>query len=125
MGATGFMGLDVWKKSKRLAGEIKRITKKLPKYEKFELADQMRRAADSTPSNISEGYGRNGRNEYLHFLGVAQGSNNELITQIYLCHEGGYLTKADTKMALSLAFDVSRMLRNLIASLEDEELDGE
>ena len=118
MGLSSFMELDVWKKSNQLAGEIKRITKKLPKHEKYELADQMRRAADSVPSNIAEGYGRKGRNEYLHFLGIAQGSNNELIAQLYVCLEGEYLTKAETKKALTLAFDVSRMLRKLIASLE-------
>ena len=50
--------LDVWTKSRNLTNKIYEITKGFPKEEMFGLANQMRRAAVSVPSNIAEGCGR-------------------------------------------------------------------
>ena len=50
--------LDVWKLSMSFATEIYQATLKFPSDEKFGLTSQLRRAAVSIPTNISEGYGR-------------------------------------------------------------------
>jgi len=50
--------LDVWKEAMILVEEIYEITKSLPKEELFNLSNQIRRAAGSVPSNISEGCAR-------------------------------------------------------------------
>jgi four helix bundle protein len=41
------------------------LTAKFPVEERYGLAQQMRRAAVSIPSNIDEGAGRNGAKEFL------------------------------------------------------------
>ena len=47
--------LNVYKKSIELVTKVYRLTDKFPKEETFGLSSQMRRAAVSVPSNISEG----------------------------------------------------------------------
>jgi four helix bundle protein len=44
----------------------------------------MKRCAVSIPSNIAEGSGRNSKNEFAHFLGIANESTFELITQLMI-----------------------------------------
>jgi four helix bundle protein len=66
--------LDVWTKSRNLTNKIYEITKGFPKEEMFGLANQMRRAAVSVPSNIAEGCGRQYSKDAIQFFFVARGS---------------------------------------------------
>jgi len=50
-----FRELKVWEKAHRLTLQVYRITKKFPSDERFGLTVQLRRAAASVPTNISEG----------------------------------------------------------------------
>ena len=66
-----FRDLKVWQKAIELVKEIYGITKDFPKEELYGLSAQMRRAAVSIPSNISEGYRRRHIKEYKQFINVA------------------------------------------------------
>ena len=79
---------------------------------------QARRAANFVPANIDECYGRGSRNDYLHFLDIAQGSNFELQTHLLLCVECEYMTEGVIKPVFSMSYDVGRMLTGLIESLQ-------
>lgn len=76
--------------------EIYKITKDFPKEEIYGLAQQMRRAAVSLPSNIAEGYRRQHRPEYRQFLSMAYGSLAELETQYLLAIDLRYIAKNET-----------------------------
>jgi four helix bundle protein len=76
--------LEAWKFAMQLVKAIYELTARFPVEERYGLAQQMRRAAVSIPSNIAEGAGRNGAKEYLHFIGIARGSLAELETQLQL-----------------------------------------
>jgi four helix bundle protein len=76
--------LDAWKKAISFVKTVYEITGRFPAEEKFGLVSQMRRAAISIPSNISEGAGRNNPKEFSQFLGIAQGSVAELETQLII-----------------------------------------
>lgn len=76
--------LEAWKFAMQLAKAVYQLTASFPAEERYGLAQQMRRAAVSIPSNIAEGAGRNGAKEYLHFIGIARGSLAELETQLQL-----------------------------------------
>ena len=80
--------LDVWKKSIDFVKTVYQNTGGFPAEEKFGLVSQMRRAAISIPSNISEGAGRNKPKEFSQFLGIAQGSAAELETQRIIFKDG-------------------------------------
>lgn len=114
----GYKNLIVWKKSMRLAKLAYFRTKKLPKREIYAITDQIRRAAISIPSNISEGYNRFSEQEFIHFLKIARGSLGEVDTQLSLCEEVGYLTKTELKELYDLIDEIDKMLISLILNTE-------
>ena len=77
--------LKIWQLSIELADLVYSATEHFPSTETYGLRDQMRRAAVSVGSNIAEGAGRNSHKEFEHFIGIANGSLNELIFQFELC----------------------------------------
>jgi four helix bundle protein len=106
----------------RMAVAVYRLTQDFPREEIYGLTSQMRRAAVSVPSNIAEGHGRLGRNEYRQFLGVARGSNFELQTQIELAR---MLGKGDPKLleeADGLSHEVGKMIFGILESIKDNGL---
>ena len=105
-----FKDLIVWQKAMEMASEVYSITKQLPKEEIFSLASQIRRAAVSVPSNIAEGYGRDSKKEYLHFLSIANGSVCELETQLLLCVHIHYLSEQDIQPILNLLSEIGKIL---------------
>ena len=102
-----------------LAVDIYRIVKYLPKDETYALADQMRRAVVSIPSNIAEGQGRITSKEFIRFLSVARGSLSELSTQIELCERLQYLDQSQTTDIHTRITEIAKMLNALSNSLKD------
>lgn len=91
--------LKAWQESMALVIDIYKLTADFPAEERFGLSSQMRRAAVSVPSNISEGAARNGSKEFARFLYMARGSLSELETQVLLAVQLGYLADAEPTMA--------------------------
>jgi four helix bundle protein len=59
------------------------VTAAMPPVERFGLAQQMRRAAVSVPSNVAEGHAiRTSRKSYRRYVRIALGSLAELDTQL-------------------------------------------
>ena len=97
-----------------LAEGVYAVVRELPKHEMHGLADQMRRAAVSVPSNIAEGCGRGTDKDWVHFLGQALGSLYELETQLELSVRLGYVLPEKTESAAALAKETGKMLNALI-----------
>ena len=80
VGCRGFMSiksyreLKVWQEGMTLAEKCYFVTRQFPKSELYGMVSQIRRASSSIPANVSEGYGRKNRKEYIQFLYIAQGS---------------------------------------------------
>jgi four helix bundle protein len=83
--------LKAWQEALELVKEIYRVTRNFPKEEIYGLISQMRRAAVSIPSNISEGAARGGDREFIQFLIIARGSLSELETQLLISKDLGYM----------------------------------
>lgn len=121
--------LEVWNKSRELVSDIyKLIIPILPETEKFNLIAQMRRAATSIPSNIAEGYGRFYYQSNIHFCYIARGSLEELISQIVLAHDQGYLSndlfQLEIKKANSLVLLINGYISYLKRSKQGEHEPG-
>jgi hypothetical protein len=64
---TDFTDLEVWKAARELRTAIYGLARRLPDFEKYGLAAQLRRAAASVTANIAEGYGRYSYQENAQF----------------------------------------------------------
>jgi len=96
---------------------IYEVTLAFPREEMYGLTSQLRRAAVSVASNIAEGRGRLSQGEFRQFLGLAQGSNYEVQTQLLVAKQ---LKMGKTELlnkAENLSIEVGKMLSSLIASL--------
>jgi four helix bundle protein len=109
--------LVLWQKSVRLAVEIHRVSRRLPKHELFGLAAQMKRAAVSIPSNVAEGAARHTTRDYIRFLYIARGSAAEIDTHLMLAEELGYLMRVELAPALAISEEVGRLLNGVISAL--------
>ena len=112
-----FRDLIAWQKAMLLAKEVYALTTTLPDNERFGLTAQMRRAAVSVPSNLSEGAARNGSREYINFLGISLGSLAELETQAIIASRLEY---ADTVGLLNSINEVRALLVGLRNHLQSK-----
>ena len=106
-----YKDLIVYQKGYKLSLEVYQATKNFPKEEIYGLVSQMRRSAVSIPCNISEGYRRGHRKEYIQFLHMAHGSCAELETHLVIAKELGYLN--ENLSVEDLLDHISRMIVNL------------
>lgn len=112
-----FRDLQVWQRSMALARDVFQLTKTFPKPQLFGLADQMRRAAVSIPSNIAEGHGRLTERSFAQFLSQARGSLNELQTQMELARDVGFATPAASGKVLDKSTELAKMLNALLTEV--------
>ena len=115
--ARNYRDLIVWQNAIKLAKIIYKLTGKFPKQETYALADQIRRAVVSVPSNIAEGQARKAPGDFRRLLHIALGSLAEVDTQLVLAQEFGYLSKDDVDGIDEQIQDVRKKLYALINSL--------
>jgi four helix bundle protein len=101
-----------------LVTEVYRCTESFPRREIYGLTNQLRRAAVSVPSNIAEGRGRRSKGEYVQFLCHARGSLLEVLTQLEIASNLGYLAADDFKRLFDGAATVGKVLNGLITAVE-------
>ena len=116
----GYHDLKVWQSAMLLAEEVYLLCANFPKHEVYGLTSQLQRSSVSVPSNIAEGQGRNSRNEFRHFLGIALGSLAEMETQVLLAQRFKYITEQESSKVLKLADETGKMLRGLHKSLTND-----
>jgi four helix bundle protein len=110
--------LKIWNKAMDLTVEVYKATEHFPKEEKFGLTSQIRRAAVSVPSNISEGAGRNGKGEFRQFLGIANGSSYELQTQLIISNRLNLLDQKTVEPLLKELNELQKMNYKLQLTLK-------
>ena len=79
--------LLIWQKGIVLVVRVYKLVKSFPQEELYALTSQIKRAAVSIPSNISEGYGRRTDKSFSYFIDISRGSLNELETQLIIAKE--------------------------------------
>jgi four helix bundle protein len=82
----------------------------LPSEEKWALASQLRRAAQSIPANIAEGYGRYTYQETIRFCYIARGSIAETKTLLIMAYRLGYVDEPTHRKYLNRLNELVKML---------------
>lgn len=100
----------VWEKSLLLIKEVYSITDKFPSNEKYGLTSQLRRAAVSVLSNISEGEARRTNKEKRRFYDIACSSIVEVDAQFEISLTLKYVSIQEVK-------EVSKLLNECFAML--------
>ena len=96
----------------------KEITPHLPADEKWNLTQQLKRAAQSIPANIAEGHGRYHYLDNVRFCYMARGSLVEVQSHLSLAHDLGYLSDDLYNRMTSQAESIGKQLNNYIAYLK-------
>jgi four helix bundle protein len=113
-----FEKLKIWQKAMDLAVDVYQATSTFPTEEKYGLISQMRRCSVSIPSNIAEGSGRNSNSQFNQFLGIANGSTSELITQTFLSERLGLMNTDTMRTLVDQCVEISNMNYGLQKSLK-------
>jgi four helix bundle protein len=108
-----FRDLIIWQRGIYLVKEVYKETMNFPREEMYGLTNQIRRAAISIPSNVSEGHIRQHRAEFRQFLNIALGSLAELETQIIISRELNYISNEKTENLIDQMNSLSKMIRSL------------
>lgn len=115
---TSFRELIVWQKAMALAEKCYRISRRFKRDDQAVLGFQLRKSCVSVPSNIAEVFGRHHTASYINHLWIANGSGNELQTQLEIARRIEIMTPEEAAAAVADAEEVGRMLHGLITSLE-------
>jgi four helix bundle protein len=100
-----YTDLLVYKQAYRLAVDVSKFTKILPREEQFEVGRQLRRCARSVPANITEGWTkRHSPAEFKRHLLIAAGETAESKFWIELAADEGFVTRsaADSKLGFMI-----------------------
>ncbi len=109
----GFEDLECYQLAMKVLQEGYRIVSYLPPEEKYNLADQLRRAVTSAVLNIAEGYGRYHYLDSLRFYYMARGSIMETLSAFIVCDNQQY-TKGDIPRQRELCHSALRSLNGYI-----------
>lgn len=117
----GFRGLKVWQKGMDAVDAIYDVTRRYPREELYALTTQTRRAAQSVPMNIAEGYRRKKHlPDYMKFLRYADGSAAEVETAIEIAERQSYLAPELAAGIIAQYQEIGRMLGGLIRRIEQD-----
>ena len=106
--------LTAWQVASEMAREAYRVTGGMPVTERYGLTSQIRRAAVSVVANIAEGAGRSGDREFRRFLRIARGSVQELICEIDLAADLGFIAAGHGAALREQADRVASLLSGLL-----------
>ena len=78
---------EVYQSAREFRKKMYGVARRVPDFEKYALADQIRRAALSLTNNIAEGHGRYHFADQVKFFLGSRGSLQELIDDLNISNE--------------------------------------
>lgn len=115
-----FRKLKVYTIAKELVRSVYLMVDTFPMKEKYGLTDQLRRAVISIPSNIAEGLGRSTHKDKGHFMQIAYGSLMEVLAQVDIACDVGYISMEQFLKIEELIVEESKLLYGMINSFKDK-----
>ncbi len=115
-----YRNLEVWKQAKELTILIHQMTMKLPKFEQYEVGNQIRRSIKSVKANIVEGYGRRYyKNEFIRFIIFAIASADETADHLDTLYETGSFVDHGMYRRMKVKIEMlGKMLVNFLQAVQ-------
>ncbi|NPA30934.1 MAG: four helix bundle protein [Chloroflexi bacterium] len=112
-----YRDLVVWQRAMDFVEQIYALTTDFPRQERFNLTDQLRRAAVSIPANIAEGHGQSPA-VFARHLNIALGSAAELDTLLELARRLALFSPQQWEALAQELVTIRKMLFGLRRSLQ-------
>ncbi len=119
-----FEDIEAWKKAREFSKEIWSATQKGTFAKDYKLRDQINDSSGSVMHNIAEGFGRGGRLEFINFLTIAKGSNDEARSQLYAAFNRQHIDEEAFQKLYGMSDEIGRMLSGLVSYLNQSEVKG-
>ena len=119
MGMGDFKNLRAWQEAKSLAVLSSVAIEKLPRHERYALADQWRRAAYSVVLNVAEGNSRRGPREFRRYLDMARSSLHEMEGILELAKALKYLGEEELRNLCAKRANCARLIYALLRRVEE------
>ena len=119
-----FEDLEVWKKARVLAKDIYVLITNGSLATDYRLRDQMNGSSGSIMDNIAEGFERDGKAEFITFLGYAKGSAGELRSQLCRSLDRKHITQEQFDDLYSRTLEVGKMTKGFMDYLRKTEFKG-
>jgi four helix bundle protein len=116
--AQHFEDLSVWQEARQLVVKIYAVSRMGAFSKDFGVRDQIRRAAVSTMSNIAEGFERGSKKEFAQFLNIAEGSNGEVRSHLYVALDQRYIAENEYTALCESVVTLSKRLSVFIRYLQ-------
>jgi four helix bundle protein len=117
-----FEDLETYKAARAFRVAMYAVSRKLPHFERFELASQIRRAAVSLTNNIAEGHGRWHYLDHIKFVLQARGSLEELLADVNVCEDEKYLPSSEITELKQQGWHVRKLINGYLRYLRDRKL---
>src|SRR5436309_318463 len=114
-----FEDLEVYRKARQFRKAMYAVSRKLPEFEKYELASQVRRASVSLTNNVAEGHGRFHYLDQIKFALQARGSLEELIDDLNVCEDESYLPLPELATLKQDGWQVLKLINGYLRFLRD------
>jgi four helix bundle protein len=117
-----FEDLEVYKASREFRKALYGVARRLPDFERFGLASQIRRAAVSLTNNLAEGHGRFHFLDQIRFTLIARGSLEELVDDLNVCLDESYLPAQEITGMKASGWHVLKLINGWLRYLRDQKM---
>ena len=120
-----FEDLEAWKKSREFSKEIWGKTLNGTFSKDYKLKDQINDSSGSAMDNIAEGFGRGGRPEFINFLSIAKGSNDETKSQLYRALDRRHIDETEFQRLYCIGDEAGKTISGLMEYLNKSVIRGQ
>jgi four helix bundle protein len=119
-----FEDLDIWQRARKLSREIYFTTTEGTFAKDYPLRDQINRASGSAMDNVAEGFGRDGKQEFIQFLSYSKSSVDEVQSQLYRALDRHHIRQETFDVLYDQAQIIKNMIGGFMQYLKKSEIKG-
>jgi four helix bundle protein len=119
-----FEDLEIWQLSREICQSVWNLFETTTLGKDYELKNQMNRSSGSIMDNISEGFERNGRREFINFLSYSKGSCGELRSQLYRALDRNHISKEEFELLKNMTIIESKKIGAFMSYLVKSDIKG-